>query len=76
MKIKIVSDGSSAGTKIFNEDGECLKNVMAVEWRILAGGIAEAIVTFRNVSVELTNATIIPNHKEIHKRRINLELSS
>jgi len=77
LKVKIVSDGTSTGTRIFNEDGERLKNVTAVEWRIEVGGIPEAIVTFRNVSVELTNVEMIQDSKKerIHKRRINLELS-
>jgi hypothetical protein len=69
------------GTRIFNEDGEeYLKNVKAIEWKIEAGGIPEAIVTFRNVSVELTNVettnvemTQYIKKERIHKRRINLD---
>jgi hypothetical protein len=51
--------------------------VTAVEWKIEVGGIPEAIVTFRNVSVELTNVEMTQDSKKerIHKRRINLELS-
>jgi hypothetical protein len=48
--------------------------VTAVEWRIEAGGIPEAIVTFRVVSVELTNVEMNSKKERIHKRRINLEL--
>lgn len=55
MKIKIISDGTSAGTQVLTEDGKPLDNIKSVTWSVTAGspGLAEVSVVFRQVNVEL-----------------------
>jgi hypothetical protein len=54
MKIKIISDGTSAGTKIVDQDtGEFLNNAVSVTWRISVHGTAVATVTLRDVPVDV-----------------------
>lgn len=56
MKIKIISDGTQAGTKVINEEtGEPLKYVTEVVWRLSAesDGLAEVSLTMVDVPVEL-----------------------
>ena len=78
IKLKIVSDGTPSGTHVLDrETGERLENVMVIEWRISVGGLAEAILTLRNVPVEL-NAIAVDKMigktiNRTHKRRIELE---
>jgi hypothetical protein len=83
IKLKIVSDGTSSGTHVVDrETGERLESVMAIEWRISAGNYAEAnyaeaILTLRNIPVELVAirsvGKIDKTISRIHKRRIELE---
>jgi len=58
MKIKIISDGTSFGTKIINIDtGEELDSVIKIQWNYEASNIAEAIITFEETPVELIGKT-------------------
>ena len=56
MKIKIISDGTSAGTKIIDEDsGEEIGSVSKVGWIAEAGEVkTRAVVEIINVPVEIT----------------------
>lgn len=55
MKVKIVSNGTVAGTKIVDVGtGETLQGVVGVTWAISvpSGPIAEAVITLINVPLE------------------------
>lgn len=53
-QIKIISDGTPLGTKVFDADGNRIVGcITAIEWRIDACGDAEAKITFANPEVEL-----------------------
>jgi len=80
IKLKIVSDGTSSGTHVVDrETGERLESVTAIEWRISVGNYAEAILTLRNVPLEVrilesqVTKTGFKTINRIHKRRIVLE---
>jgi len=78
IKLKIVSDGTSSGTHVVDrETGEKLESVMAIEWRISVGNYAEAILTLRNVPVEIRTlsgqVSKTGSINRTHKRRIELE---
>ena len=55
MKIKIVSDGTSVGTKIVDvETGKAITNVSAITWHAEANEVeTEATLVLSNVPVEL-----------------------
>lgn len=55
MKLKIISDGTSFGTKLLNEDtGEPIGFVESIEWKINVGDtFATAVVKFVQVPVEI-----------------------
>lgn len=55
MRIKIVSDGTPAGTRVVNEDtGEEIQRVIRVWWSIGAkDDFASATIVLKPVSVEL-----------------------
>jgi len=51
--VLIRSDGSPAGTHIFDASGHEIEAfVTKIEWHIEPEGIAEAVVTFANVALE------------------------
>lgn len=52
-RYRIVSDGSSMGTKVLDPDGRSLDMVTKVEWSIEAGRIGVARVTLFNVEVDV-----------------------
>ena len=53
MRLKIVSDGFK-DTKVINEaTGERLESVVAIEWKVSAHSISQALITIRNVPVEI-----------------------
>lgn len=52
--IKIVSDGTSLGTRVFDADGKKIEGLITrVEWSIDAVGAGEAKITFSQPIVEL-----------------------
>lgn len=54
-KVRIVSDGTAVGTRLFDPDGKDItKYCTSIEWRIDAGGhrMATATVTFARVEIE------------------------
>lgn len=54
MKIKIVSEGRGATTKVIDADtGEPLQNIDKVSWSVEAKGLANAVVEFINVPVDV-----------------------
>lgn len=59
MKIsKIVSDGTSLGTKVYADNGELIDNVTAIDWNIKAGDISRVSITLFKVPVEITQKNI------------------
>ena len=54
-KLKIVSDGTPAGTKVFTEDGKQIEGVYFISWEIDAGSLPRATISVHNVPVELVS---------------------
>lgn len=63
MRIRVVSDGSSAGTRVFavGDDGTLLpiEGVERVTWGVGAGGKARAILVMRDVQAAV-EGEIVP----------------
>jgi len=53
MKLKIVSDGTSRGSRVLTEDGKEIEGVESATWTCHAPGVATATLTLRKVPVEL-----------------------
>lgn len=53
MKLRIVSDGSSGGTKILDENDQTIENIVEVSWEIEVGRHAQVFLTFTDMPVEL-----------------------
>lgn len=53
-KLKIVSDGTPYGTRIFDEFGNEIENVTRIEWKIAATGMARATIDLQMVPVEVS----------------------
>lgn len=52
--LRIVSDGTPLGTKVFDSDGAEIKGcITKVEWSIDANCAGQATLTFANVEVDL-----------------------
>ena len=55
MKVKIVSDGTHAGTSVIDlETGKPLEGVTLLEWRVLPGALARADIVVKGVPLEVT----------------------
>lgn len=54
MNIKIVSDGTTAGTRALTETGEALDGIRVIDWHLEAGGLARVQLEVIRASVELT----------------------
>ena len=65
-RIRIVSDGTPAGTRVLQPNGERMPGrITNVEWRVAAnGGPATAVITFHNVEVEVAAFMAEPHVKE------------
>ncbi len=56
--LRIVSDGTGLGTKVYDADGHEIKGyITKVEWSIEADGAGQATLTFANVEVDLIGET-------------------
>lgn len=53
MKIKIISDGTNPGTRVYTEDGVELENIVAIDWRIKEGCLASARLVVLKAPVEV-----------------------
>ena len=51
-RIKIVSNGSPAGTKVFLPDGSEIPMITEIKWSLIAGDVAKVQITLANVEVE------------------------
>jgi len=72
MKLKIVSDGTRAGTKLTTLDGEPVENVLLVSWNLstedelaiamveIIGVPCEIITEYRHIQVSET--AMVPSH--------------
>jgi hypothetical protein len=55
VKIKIISDGSSDGTKVVNEQGEEVEGVMSIFWAVSGEEKKSvAMITIQHVEAEIT----------------------
>lgn len=52
MKLRIVSDGSNSGTKVLDEFGNRIENIVAVHWSMKVGELSAATIEIRNVEIE------------------------
>ena len=72
MKIKIVSDGTDLGTKVLDEDGNCLdlENMTKIEWSIdNESMVAKVKIEFVLVPVELVGETEGKGFREEEKNK-------
>jgi len=54
-QIRIVSDGTPFGTKVFDAEGSEIKGcITKVEWSIEGGKVAQATLTFSDVEVDVS----------------------
>ncbi len=54
-RVKIISDGSPAGTQVFDENGVQIKGcITRVLWGVKPGAPAVAVITFANVELDVT----------------------
>lgn len=53
MRLRIVSDGTPAGTKVLDEEGRRLRNVKAIAWGIDTDGMARLRIEVAAVPVDL-----------------------
>lgn len=50
MKLKIISDGTSFGTKIIDSTtGEEVEEITSIRWEITAGEVSRATITFDRI---------------------------
>ncbi|MBT0666332.1 hypothetical protein KI809_18650 [Geobacter pelophilus] len=67
MKIKIISDGTPMGTRILDESGNPMKNVIAASWELQANDkLATVKLELIDVSVELEGDVDIDLPEEEH----------
>ncbi len=52
MKLKIVSDGTNAGTKLYDEMGNRIENVVAIDWSMRVGDLSRATIEIKNIELE------------------------
>jgi hypothetical protein len=53
MKLRIVSDGTQAGTHVLTEDGQVLEGVQALSFTCALGDAPEALLVLQPVQCEL-----------------------
>lgn len=53
MKLRIVSDGSTGGTHVTTPNGEELRGVKEVTWKLTAGDRAEVTLRLKDVEVDV-----------------------
>lgn len=51
--MKIVSDGTDYGTKVFDDDGKEMEGITSIEWSISVRNYARAKIEFIGVEVEV-----------------------
>ncbi len=57
MKLRIVSDGLSMGTKVLTEDGQVIEGIRNIEWSVKAGCIAEINIGLTAMEVDIIGET-------------------
>lgn len=58
-RVKIISDGTSYGTKITDMEGKTIIGISSLTWSVEAGdGLARAVVVFDNVEVDVVGEVI------------------
>lgn len=58
VNLRIVSDGTSAGTRVETADGVPVDRVTSVAWMLEGGRPARAVVTLMSVPVELVGEAV------------------
>jgi len=72
MKIKVVSDGTPLGTKVFTEDGKVIDDIQAIEYYVSVEETGRLTLLVYNVPVELTAipSLIVPKREGFFKRLV------
>lgn len=60
MKIRIVSDGTLGGTRVFDENDQPIERVTVIDWHAEAGSFATATLQFLGVPVEVVGEVAEP----------------
>ena len=53
MKIKVISNGTTQGTRVLTENGEKIEGCVSAEWKIDMENIAQLTLKFVGVGVEV-----------------------
>lgn len=66
LKLKVISDGTSEGTKVFDiESGEVLPNVIDFEYKVGVDGNPQIVLTLVGVPVEVNYTAKVTNLEEL-----------
>ena len=68
MKLKIISDGTTRGTKVIDEMGNMVEHVQAISWQIRVGELSLATIELIDIPIE--TAVNHSEKKKIRKRFI------
>lgn len=70
MEVRIVSDGTTRGTKVYTESGERMRGVSRIAWNCVAGqGYPEAEITIGLAKVDMSGRAVMlaPDGRRIRK---------
>jgi len=69
MKLKIISNGTVAGTKLVDELGNMVDHVQSISWSIRIGELSRATIELINIPIE-TGQDGQEHHRKPRKRYI------
>lgn len=72
IKLKVVSDGTSDGTKVYDQDGKVLQNVTDFSFSVAADGLGIVNLSLVGVPVEINYTAQVTSLEELAE----LELES
>ncbi len=56
--VKIVSDGTSLGTKVFDDSGNEIRFIQGINWHIDVHGVATATITVLDVELDVVSDVV------------------
>lgn len=62
LKLKLISDGTSEGTYLVDEEGKVLDGVLSIKWGLNATEVPTVEVTLVAIPVKISYETIKGNH--------------
>lgn len=59
-RLRVTSDGTPRGTRVFTEDGTLIRGVQLVAWHLSTGELARCTIEVRGVAVDLVGEGSMP----------------